>query len=181
MSFKIFSIPILNGQPSEQELNAFLQSHKILSVERHLVNQGGNSFWSFCVDYLERGSGDGPGSKGMGQRHRVDYREVLSPEEFTVFAKLRELRKEMAQREGVPVYTIFNNEQLAQMVQKKVRTKNDLESITGVGDARTEEWNWPSTGWWPGLESSEAPGTRKCYTTVPGLPKTPARLRTPSP
>ncbi len=50
------------------------------------------------------------------------------------------MRKELAQAEAVPVYTIFTNEQLAQIVQKKARTKADLEQIAGVGDARIEKY-----------------------------------------
>ena len=57
-----------------------------------------------------------------------------------MFAKLRELRKEIAQAEAVPVYTIFTNEQLAQMVQSKVTTKTALEGIAGIGDARIEKY-----------------------------------------
>ena len=33
-----------------------------------------------------------------------------------MFSRLRELRKELAQTEAVPVYALFTNEQLAQMV-----------------------------------------------------------------
>ena len=50
-------------------------------------------------------------------KNKVDYKEILTPEQFAVFARLRELRKEIASREAVPVYTIFTNEQLSQMVQ----------------------------------------------------------------
>ena len=45
-----------------------------------------------------------------------------------------------AEKEGVPVYTIFTNEQLAQMVQKKVNSKVGLKEIEGVGDARVEKY-----------------------------------------
>jgi superfamily II DNA helicase RecQ len=69
-----------------------------------------------------------------------DYKEILSPDDFAVFAKLRELRKEMAQAEAVPVYTIFTNEQLAQMVQDRCGSKADLEKVAGVGDARIEKY-----------------------------------------
>ncbi len=74
------------------------------------------------------------------QRSKVDYREVLNEQDFAVFAKLRDLRKEIAQASGVPVYAVFNNEQLAKMVQEKARTKADLEAIAGVGDARIEKY-----------------------------------------
>jgi superfamily II DNA helicase RecQ len=40
----------------------------------------------------------------------------------------------------VPVYTIFTNEQLAQMVQVRATTKAALEKIAGVGDARIEKY-----------------------------------------
>ena len=43
-------------------------------------------------------------------------------------------------REGVPVYTVLTNEQLAQMVQKQVKSKAGLKEIEGVGDARVEKY-----------------------------------------
>ena len=83
------------------------------------VDQGADSFWSFCVDYLESRSGADPGGRTFSGRGKIDYREVLSPEDFAVFARLRQLRKEIAQADAVPVYTIFTNDQLAQMVQSR--------------------------------------------------------------
>ena len=78
--------------------------------------------------------------RAFGSRAKVDYKEVLKPEEFAVFARLRELRKEMAQAEAVPVYTIFTNEQPAQMVRSRATTKAALEKVAGVGDARIEKY-----------------------------------------
>jgi len=70
----------------------------------------------------------------------VDYKDVLSPEDFAVFAKLREWRKKTADAEAVPVYTIFNNEQLAKIVEKKIITKKALQEIEGVGEARVKKY-----------------------------------------
>ena len=112
----------------------------MLSVDRRWVEQGTESFWSFCVDYLETGGGSAPAGKSGPMRGKVDYREVLSPADFAVFARLRQLRKEMAQAEAVPVYTVFTNEQLAQMVQGRATTRAALEKIAGVGDARIEKY-----------------------------------------
>ena len=137
MAFKFFTIPIRDAGAAEAELNAFLRSHRVLVVERRWVDQGQDSFWSFCVDYL-----DGPYEtpRDQSKKRGKDYRDELSPDDFAVFAKLRELRKEIGQTEGVPVYTIFTNEQLAQMVQKQVRAKSDLEKITGIGEARIDKY-----------------------------------------
>lgn len=139
MGFKFFTIPIQNAEQVEEELNAFLRSHRILSVDRRWVDQGPTSFWSFCIDYLD-GSVGGISKSRQQKDRKIDYREILDPQEFAVFAKLRELRKEMAQMEAVPVYTVFTNEQLAQMVQTKVATTKALEEIAGVGDARIEKY-----------------------------------------
>jgi superfamily II DNA helicase RecQ len=140
MAFKLFTLPIQNGEAAEDELNTFLRSHTVLSVEQRWVDQGTRSFWSFCVDYLDPSATGGAGSRRSGRRPKVDYREVLNEEDFAVFSKLRDLRKEIAQAEGIPVYSVFNNKHLADMVQKKARTKADLEAIVGVGDARIEKY-----------------------------------------
>ena len=73
-------------------------------------------------------------------KNKIDYKDVLKPEEFAVFAKLRDLRKQIAQAEAVPVYTIFTNEQLADMVRAKVTTRAGLGKIDGIGEARVEKY-----------------------------------------
>jgi superfamily II DNA helicase RecQ len=142
MGFRFFTVPIQDGGQASNELNTFVRSHKVLSVDRRWVEQGPASFWCFCIDYLESPAGTFSGGNGRpsGPRAKVDYREVLNPQDFAVFVKLRDLRKEIAQAEAVPVYTIFTNEQLAQMVQGKVATKAALEKIAGVGDARIDKY-----------------------------------------
>jgi len=50
------------------------------------------------------------------------------------------VRKQIAQEEAVPVYVVFTNEQLAQMVRSRVTTKEAMEQIEGVGDARIEKY-----------------------------------------
>jgi superfamily II DNA helicase RecQ len=141
MAYRFFTIPIKDEGMSAAELNGFLRGHRVLSVDRRWVEQGSESFWSFCVDYLDFG-GAGLASSGKNGtiRGKVDYREVLSPEDFAVFARLRQARQEIAQAEAVPVYTIFTNEQLAQMVRGRATTRAALEKIAGVGDARIEKY-----------------------------------------
>ena len=70
----------------------------------------------------------------------IDYKETLSPADFAIFAKLRDVRKAIAQTEAVPVYTIFTNEQLAQMVGSKATDRAALAKIDGVGDARLDKY-----------------------------------------
>jgi superfamily II DNA helicase RecQ len=136
MQLKVFRIPVSGAANAENEMNAFLRGHRILTVRKEFVPDGENSFWSFCVEYLELPAG-GAVSDG---KPKVDYKEVLKPEEFEVFSRLRDWRKGVAEREGVPVYTVLTNEQLAQMVQKKVTSMAGLKEIEGVGEARLEKY-----------------------------------------
>ncbi len=140
MAYRFFVIPYRASKGAEDELNGFLRSHRVLAVDRRWVDLGENSFWALCVDYLDSLGVPGPIGKDGAARNRVDYREKLDPVAFAVFAKLRELRKKIAQSEGVPIYMVFTNEQLAQMVQARATTKSDLEKIAGVGDARIEKY-----------------------------------------
>jgi superfamily II DNA helicase RecQ len=68
------------------------------------------------------------------------HRVLAVKKEFVVFSRLRDWRKGVSEKEGAPVYTIFTNEQLAQMVQKEVRSKAALKEIEGVGEARLEKY-----------------------------------------
>jgi superfamily II DNA helicase RecQ len=108
-----------------------------LAVKKEFVADGENSFWTFCVEYLES---VGAAGAWPGKGPKVDYKEVLKPAEFEVFSRLREWRKAVAEKEGVPVYTVLTNEQLAQIVRKKVGSKAALKDIDGVGEARVEKY-----------------------------------------
>jgi len=141
MALKFFLVPVRDFEPAEMELAAFVRSHRVLAIERHWVDQGNASFWAICVDFSETTSSgrDTPSRQGT-QRNKVDYKEVLSEQEFAIFAQLRDLRKEIAQIEAIPVYTVFTNSQLAQIVQQRVRSVTDLSKIDGVGAARIEKY-----------------------------------------
>jgi superfamily II DNA helicase RecQ len=137
MQLKAFTIPIHDAGSALEEVNAFLRANRILSVDRHFVQDGANSIWAICVSYLD--DANRPLATGA-KRPKVDYREVLSEADFAVFAKLRNLRKELAEKEGIPAYALFTNEQLAEMVQRRVASLNAMKEIEGVGDSRIEKY-----------------------------------------
>lgn len=138
MAFHFIIIPINDSGVYETELNSFLASYKVLNVDRRWVEMGSQSFWSFCIDYLPHvpKGRQGEITQRTESKDRIDYREKLAPDQFAVFSALRDLRKEIATQEAVPVYTIFTNDQLAQMVLRKVTSKTALETVDGVGEAR---------------------------------------------
>ena len=139
MPHKFFVIPVFEPTAAEQELNGFLGCHKVLSIERRLIELGTNSAWAIAIEFAAQGSG-GSSNKLAVSRSRVDYKAILPEEEFAVFSQLRDLRKELAQSEAVPVYALFTNEQLAQMVQRRCHTNGELSQIDGIGEAKLEKY-----------------------------------------
>ena len=141
MQLRFFTIPLLGGEAAADDLNRFLAAHRILAVDRQLAQDCGSSVWAVCVSYEPAGESRAAESRGAGgSRGKVDYREVLSEADFTVYARLRTLRKEIADREGVPVYSLFTNEQLAEMVTRRVSSATALREIAGIGEARVEKY-----------------------------------------
>ncbi len=57
------------------------------------------------------------------------------------FSALRDLRKALAAADGVPVYAVMTNEQLARIVQNGVTDRQSLATIPGLGDARIEKYS----------------------------------------
>jgi superfamily II DNA helicase RecQ len=125
-----------SGEDAARELNQFLASNRVLLLERQFVADGPRSAWAICVSYLDRG---GRPASDREPTKRVDYREVLSAADFAVFAKLRSLRKALADQDGLPAYALFTNEQLATMVRQRTTTLKALEEIPGVGPARVQK------------------------------------------
>lgn len=139
MSF--FAIPARGDSGLQEDLNRFLRSHRVLTVHREFVGQGDNSFWALAVEYLEGPAPSGPGSgDGRGGKQRVDYKEVLSPEDFALFARLRDWRKATAEQEGIPVYAVLTNELLAAIATKRPESAAQLREVEGVGEGKAGKY-----------------------------------------
>jgi superfamily II DNA helicase RecQ len=135
MQIRIFTIPILDNEESEAELNRFLSGNKILEVEQSLVEKGSNAYWCFCVRYLERNT---TGQKE--NKKRIDYKEILDEAAFQRFSELREIRKKIAEKDGVPVYMVFTNEELASIAQLSEITPQNIRQIKGIGAKKVEKY-----------------------------------------
>jgi len=139
MQFRIFSIPATGSPDLEEELNLFLRSHRIVSTQKTLQPVDGVLRWCFCVEYLD-GAKVSSNAKPSGRTERIDYKEVLPPEDFALFARLREVRKELAAVDAIPVYTVCTNEQLAEMASKRPGSLTALKVIEGLGEAKVAKY-----------------------------------------
>lgn len=123
-----------------EELNVFLRSHRILTVQRELVNCGAQSCWCCCVEYLENGKPISETFSRTGTREKVDYRNVLSEADFAKFRILRECRKVIAEADAVPAYAVFLDEHLAEMSKLAEITITEMRKISGIGEKKAEKY-----------------------------------------
>lgn len=141
MKLQFFAIPAITPSQAQEEFNRFVASHRVARVEKELVPDGAASFWSVCVTWID---GEAPVSAASSSPLRrgkdIDYRELLPPEEFAVYDRLRKWRKHAAEVEGVVVFSIFTNSQLAAIVQQRVATASALGKLDGVGDGRVARY-----------------------------------------
>jgi superfamily II DNA helicase RecQ len=139
MKHKFFAIPARNPAAAEEALNAFCGSHRVSFIDKHLVVDGAQSFWSVCVTWLD---GDAAPCAHTNQRTKpaVDYKQVLSEVDFSLYLELRNFRKELAEQQNIPPYAVFTNDQLANMIQNKVDSMSAMGQIPGVGKSRIEKY-----------------------------------------
>jgi hypothetical protein len=87
MQLKLFIVPVKNLETPEREMNSFLRSHRVLAVRKEfasdrvpamrkeLVSDRENSFWTFCVEYLENTTfgNAAPGCEPSRRRAAKDF------------------------------------------------------------------------------------------------------------
>ena len=126
-------LPASGSEQTEETLNVFLRTHRIVSVRSEFVS-GETPAWCILVEYVQQNESD---SKSSG---KVDYMKILSPEEFALFSKLRNLRKELAAKDGVPPFVVFTDEQLASIVKQNPTDLGKLTVIQGIGQTKVEKY-----------------------------------------
>lgn len=128
-------VPALDPTAAEAEFNAFLAGHPVVSSDRQLVLSGASAYWAVAISWLDA---RGPAEPKRGDH--PDYRELLPEAEFAVCGRLRVARKAWAERDGVPPYAVFTNEQLAAIAKRRVDRLAQLADIEGVGKAKLEKY-----------------------------------------
>lgn len=128
MQIKIFHIGI---SENEEELNKFLRSHKILTIDKQY--DPNLSHWTFAISYME----NGVLTKKMDfKSEKVDYKNLLTEDEFQRFTNLRLKRKKIANEEALPAYAIFTDKELAQIATIINPSHSDITRIDGINTAR---------------------------------------------
>ena len=125
---------------AEEELNRFLQSKRILSVQRHFSDTD-EPAWHICVEYLDITDSNSTASNTWNKNNnKIDYKEKLSDTEFSRFSLMRECRKAIAQDEAIPAYAVFLDEHLAELSKHETLSPAILKSISGIGEKKYQKY-----------------------------------------
>jgi hypothetical protein len=144
LAIQIFSIPARGCQESAEEFNQFLRSRRIVAIERQLILDNGNAYWSLCVEYLERGTNKSPANLPTSQRSskaKVDYREVLNAEDFAAFVKFVTFVRNLLRRKLCPFmrYSPMNSSPQSYLPKLVIRATCQKFRGSAMADLRNTE------------------------------------------
>lgn len=74
---------------------------------------------------------------------RVNQRAMASNYDRRLFAKLRKLRKAIADEENIPPYVVFNDATLIEMAEQLPLSPGEMLSVNGVGTRKLERFGAP--------------------------------------
>lgn len=136
MQIKVYIIPLLDSFSSNEELNKFLRSHKIVDIRQEFVDNQSGAYWTYSISYLQSSNL----KNHVVKKEKIDYKKVLKKSEFEIFEKLRELRKEISRKEAIPAYAVFTDAELAKIGKLQVINYKTIMSINGIGVKKTEKY-----------------------------------------
>ncbi len=138
MPYAFFWVPVVDHATEVNALNKFLSSHAVVSLTKEFVSAPDlRPGWSFCIEWVQ---GEGEPATTRRSKGKVDYREILDADTFTIFAAIRAWRKEIATAEGVPLYSVMTNEQMARIATDRICSKSGLEAVDGFGASRMRKY-----------------------------------------
>lgn len=106
---------------------------EILNVVEHFFHFDGVPHLLLIVHHR---AGEEEAVQAASRRRRKPPPEDLSAEETVRFERLRAWRKGRAAADGVPVYVVFSNRELAGIARARPASRAALAAVEGVGDAK---------------------------------------------
>jgi len=146
MQVQFFWIPVCDSAAAAAVLNRVLSQQRVLHVDSQFVQNGQLVGWAVCIQTLAgvetpaRPGGTPAQAQEGATASKIDYREVLAADDFSLYSELRVWRKKRAAEEGVPIYAIATNEQLASVAKERPDSKAAIERIKGLGAGRSAKY-----------------------------------------
>ncbi len=128
--YEIITIPFntITKAFNPDDLNTFCINKKVISTKIEFFRDEKQAYWTVFIEYepvLEKTSSE---PVGLTEAGRFCYE------------KLREWRKETAEKEGIPPYVIAKNSHLEEIVKKEIITLEALKQLNGFGTKKIEKY-----------------------------------------
>ena len=136
LQYASFLLPVYPDSTEQDEMNRFLRGHRIVQSRKELVISNGISHWAILAEYIDRPEKNAAETV----KSKVDYKDVLNEADFSLFSKLREIRKKLAEENGLPVYAVCTNEQLAEIAKCRPKNITECMKIDGIGQAKAGKY-----------------------------------------
>ncbi len=111
-------------------LNNFLTGKHVKSYKAEFFSDGEEKYWTVFVEYdsvFEKKEIQKP-DDGLDETQKV------------LFERLRQWRKERAEKEGIPVYIIGTNNEFVNIVKTAPKSLEALSNIKGFGKSKVEKY-----------------------------------------
>ena len=110
------------------ELSKFCLNKHILYKQVSFFCHDESPYWSVFLEYETVIKASKPNQFNLAEADRLCYE------------KLRAWRQDRAEKEGIPPYIIAKNSHLAEIADKKIKTKEGLKQIHGFGKSKLEKY-----------------------------------------
>ena len=129
--FKIVTIPFNREAQefNEELLNKIVLNKQIKGYKAEFFQDGGEKYWTVFIEYdpvLEKAS-------------KKDTLKLTEPQKL-LFERLRHWRKERAEKEGIPVFLVGTNKELAEIAGVAPKNLEALRDVKGFGKAKISKY-----------------------------------------
>lgn len=125
----------------DAELRDFIKDKEIVSCDSTFFSRNGQQYLSLVVAYhVSETKPEVSAETTRKTGKTAAWRSMVSDADMPLFNAMRDWRNERAKKEGIPVYVISNNTELAHIVTEKPQSLNALRAIPGIGKAKAERY-----------------------------------------
>lgn len=132
---RILTIPFDSDKElfDESAVNNFLMNKKLKSMETQFFTSGDKPYWTVFVEYE-------PILQDVKSEKNREKESSMTDVQKHLYLKLKEWRKEKAEKAGIPVYVVATNSELMEVVVCAPETLENLKSIKGFGSKKVEKY-----------------------------------------
>ncbi len=129
--FKIMTLPFdrIHKGFDDELLNKWLSNKKLKSYQAEFFQDGEEKYWTILMEY-------DPLLKKSSEKHE----EGLDEPQKIFLGQLKVWRKERAEKDGVPVYIVGTNKEMADIVKTAPRSVEQLKNIKGFGKGKISKY-----------------------------------------